>query len=512
MDTPRRAGPPGRPALGRLPAGAASLEMARFVQSALTQGLHRTGRERCRMRLRPKHPGRRSRSVRRLALLSMCALTTGTLATLSACGTTSQASHPAASTSGSTVHPTSCKPGATKLTFWGWAPGYQLVVNEFNKTHPDICVTLEDNGAGIAEYTKLTAAVRAGAGAPDVAEVEYLELPSLVITHSLVNLVPYGVNAYRSHIVPFAWNQVSQGSAVYAMPGDIGPMAFYYNADLLSKSHIKPPATWAQFATDAAALHRADPSAYLANFDPVETQWLYALMQQAGCFPFKYSGGMHVTIDFTGPAQMAFASYWQRLISAHEINHTSDFSPIFWHNLDYGIDASWLSAAWSPADMAPNLSKTIGDWRAAPLPQESASTGLAGSWGGSTFAVVTGTKHPQQAAEFAEWYGGTLASWKILNSPAAGAFPGYTPLLDSPALQKATIPLSGSSTPNSVFVSTAAHVAPIQWPPFMTEALTEGESVFAGVLNGTETVQHAFQIYQADLVQYAKSQGFSVTQ
>jgi len=235
-------------------------------------------------------------------------------------------------------------------------------------------------------------------------------------------------------------------------------------------------------------------------------------MQEAGCFPFAYSGGRHVTIDFTGSAQMAFASYWQRLISADEINHTSDFSPIFWHNLDSGVDASWLSAAWSPGGMAANVSKSIGDWRAAALPQESTATDLAGSWGGSTFAVIRGTMHPQQAAEFAEWYGGTLASWKILGSPAAGAFPGYKPLLDSPALKNATIPLSGTSKPNAVFVATAAHLVPIHWPPFMTAALTEGQSVFAGVLNGTETVQQAFRTYQAGLVRYAQSQGFDVTQ
>ncbi|HMH57925.1 MAG TPA: hypothetical protein VK537_01965, partial [Galbitalea sp.] len=32
-----------------------------------------------------------------------------------------------------------CGHGATNLTFWGWPAGYNLVVNEFNKTHPDIC-------------------------------------------------------------------------------------------------------------------------------------------------------------------------------------------------------------------------------------------------------------------------------------------------------------------------------------------------------------------------------------
>jgi hypothetical protein len=34
---------------------------------------------------------------------------------------------------------------------------------------------------------------------------------------------------------------VSQGSAVYAMPGDAGPMAYNYNSVLLAKYHITPP-------------------------------------------------------------------------------------------------------------------------------------------------------------------------------------------------------------------------------------------------------------------------------
>jgi multiple sugar transport system substrate-binding protein len=453
---------------------------------------------------------KRARNSRRVTAVATTALA---LAAFPG-GLTATASVASATTTTTTPPTVPCKAGATPLTFWGWAPGYDLVVNEFNKTHPNICVSLENQGAGILEYTKLAAALKAGSGAPDVAQIEYLDVPAFEITHSLLNLVPYGVNSYKSDIVPFAWSAVSQGSAVYSMPGDIGPLGFYYNSVLLAKYHLKPPTTWAQFASEAQALHKADPSAYLANFDPDEGggQWLFALMQQAGAFPFAYSGGTKVTIDFTGPAQTAFANFWQSLIAAGDINHTSDFSPVFWHNLDNAIDAAWIQAAWSPADMAPNVTKTVGAWRAAPMPQEKAGGDLAGSWGGSTFAVVKGTKYPAQAAEFAEWYGGTLASWKILNSPAAGAFPSYKPLLDSPSLADGAIPLSGSSHPNVVYIAAAAHVVPISWPPFMTEALTVGTSVFGGILNGTTTVPQAFATYQSDLVSYAKAQGFTVTQ
>ena len=172
-------------------------------------------------------------------------------------------------------------------------------------------------GAGSPEYVKIADALKAGSGAPDVAEVEFDELPSFEVTHNVVNLVPYGANKYKSDFVPWAWKEVSQGPAVYAMPGDAGPMAFYYNSKLLAKYHITPPATWAQFASAAAALKKADPSAYMTNFSATDLQWVMSLMAQDNAWPFTYSGGSTVGINWTGPAQMKFAAYWQKLLSAH---------------------------------------------------------------------------------------------------------------------------------------------------------------------------------------------------
>ena len=59
---------------------------------------------------------------------------------------------------------------------------------------------------------------------------------------------------------PGPGTQVSQGSAVYAVPEDIGPMALMYQPSVLKKYNLPVPATWAQFASDAVALHKADPA------------------------------------------------------------------------------------------------------------------------------------------------------------------------------------------------------------------------------------------------------------
>ncbi|MGH3293601.1 MAG: ABC transporter substrate-binding protein [Trebonia sp.] len=400
---------------------------------------------------------------------------------------------------------------AVKITFWAWVPGLGRAVTAFNQTHPGICVTQEDVGAGDPEYVAITNAIKAGSGAPDVAEVEYDELPSFVITKSVDNLVPYGANSYKSDFVPWAWQEVSQGAAVYAIPGDAGPMAFYYNSALLAKYRITPPTTWAQFATDAATLHKDDPSAYMTNFSATDLQWIMSLMAQDNAWPFTYNGGSSVTINWTGPAQMAFAQYWQNMLSAHELNSTTDVSATSFADMDKNIDASWLSSAWGPSYFLPDAKSSLGDWRATSLPQWTAGADVAANWGGSSYPVFAQSQHPQQAAEFAEWLNATTASWNITKTAPSLLFPTYVPLLNDPTYKDLNNALSGTSDPNVAFTSAASHISSDQWPPFMTEALNEASTVFAGVQNGKETLQSAFTSFQNVLVSYAKAQGFTVS-
>jgi multiple sugar transport system substrate-binding protein len=446
------------------------------------------------------------------AVTGLAACSSGATSSTAPSGSGSTSSSPSPSSSVTVEAGSSCaSSNAVKLTFWAWVPGMGRAVNEFNATHPGICVTQEDVGAGDPEYVAITNALKAGSGAPDVAEVEFDELPSFEVTQSVDNLAQYGADNYKSDFVPWAWQEVSQGSAVYAMPGDAGPMAFYYNSALLAKYHITPPTTWAQFATAAATLHKDDPSAYMTNFSAVDLQWIMALMAQDNAWPFSYSGGSSVTINWTGAAQMSFAAYWQNLLAAHEVNATTDVSATSFADMDKDIDASWLSSAWGPSYFLPDAKSTLGDWRAAALPQWTAGADVAANWGGSTYPVFKQSQHPQQAAEFAEWLNANAASWAITKTSPSLLFPTYVPLLNDPTFKDLGNPLSGSSDPNVAFTSAATNITADQWPPFMTEALNEASTVFAGVMNGKETLQAAFTAFQNVLVGYAKTQGFSVS-
>ena len=468
------------------------------------------------MRLRLES-GRERPTARRRSVPARTAIAAAGVAglfALAACGSSgssSAAAGQAPATAGSSGG-ADCKPGAVQLTFWAWAAGYNLAVNEFNKTHPGICVTLENVGATSVEYTKIQDAEKAGTGAADIVEMEYFVLPSFEITKTLANLVPYGVNTYKANEVPSAWAQVSQGGGVYAMPVDVGPLAFYYNSSLLSKYHLAVPKTWSQYAAEAATLKKDDAGAALGTVDWTDDQPMLALMQEYGAFPFKWDGGSSLTIDFTGQAETSFASYWQQMIGSGEVGHEADFSAGQWAAWDDESVAARFSPAWGPVGMQLSVKKTLGDWRAAQIPQVTAGQGESGNWGGSTIAVLSSSKYPRQAAEFAEWFGGSAASWKILSGPVAGAYPGYEPLLNSSSFLSQTLKISGTQEYQGVFAAAAKDMTAAQWPPIMNEVNTLWPTVFAGVSNGTETLQQAFTTMQNDLVKYARAQGFSVSQ
>ncbi|HZE31840.1 MAG TPA: extracellular solute-binding protein [Actinoallomurus sp.] len=451
---------------------------------------------------------------RRLAKLTAGPAVALLLAALTGCGSsgTSTGSPGTARASDTVLAGKSCDSSkATKLTFWAWVPGMNRAVEEFNKTHPTICVTLENPGAGVDEYVILNNTMKAGSGAPDVAEVEFAELPSFEVLHYLVDLSKYGLGSERSKFVPWAWQQVTQGSAIYAMPSDFGPAAFYYNAPLLAKHHITPPATWPDFANAALKLHKADPSATLINFAPDDLQWLLDMMAQANASPFGYTGGDSLSINWIGPAQLRFAGYWQNLINAHAVTTINTANTRIPTNLDKGVIAAAIDSAWAPSYFAPNAKKTLGDWRAAPLPQWTPGARVEMDWGGSTYPVFAQSKHPAEAAQFVRWLTATDAAWNIVKTPPSSLFPAYVPLLDSEEFKNITYPVSGSSHPNQVFAAAADHLAPIQWPPFMPAAISQALTTFGSVVNGKQTLAQAFQTFQDQMVKYARAQGFKVT-
>ena len=400
--------------------------------------------------------------------------------------------------------------GVVNLTFWSWVPNLQTSVDLFNKTHSNIHVTWDSVPSGAnGTYAKMFTALKAN-NAPDLGQVEYQFLPTFEATGGLVDLSAYGASSLKSNFVPWTWGQVTQGSAVYAIPQDTGPMALFYRADLFAKYQLPVPTTWDQYAQDAQKLHQADPQAYITDFPPKEAGQFIGYAWQGGANWFKINGqSWSVGINDTASKQVA--NLWQGMLDKHLVNTDPDFAQGWYNDLQNGTDATWISAVWGANTILSNAPKTAGKWKVAPMPQWSAGQNVAGNWGGSTTVVFKSSKHPQEAAQFAEWLNTNQQSVQNMVT-GAQLYPALESALNTPA-SSATMAFYSGQDINQIFKTASEQVdVNFQWGPTMNDVFTALGDQFSNATAGKITLSAALDAVQAATVQGMQKQGFSVSQ
>src|SRR6266480_15724 len=437
------------------------------------------------------------RGIRRFVVeFAMVSVLLVILAPLAACG------------GGSSSQSSSTSSGPVTLTLWDWVPGAANSVKLWNSTHPNIQVKLENVGSGPVEYDKLYTAIKAN-NESDLAQVEFQLLPSFETTGSLVDLAPYGANDVKDQFVPWTWKQVTLGGGVYAIPQDSGPMGLFYREDIFKKYNISVPTTWAQYADAAAKLHAADPNVYITDFPPKQPGWFTGLVWQAGGQLFSING-QSWKVSINNPAAQQVASYWQDLISRKLVKTEPDFTNAWYHDLQTGGVASWVSGVWGAGTISSNAPQTSGKWRVAPMPQWQAGQTVYGNWGGSTTVVFKSTKHPKEAAEFAIWLNSNQPSLDAMIT-GNNIYPAYQPALDSP-LVSGPQAFFGNQAFGQVFKDTSAHInVNFQWGPSMEQVYNDISDNFANAVNGRGTLSDGLNAVQLSTVTYMKKQGFSVT-
>jgi multiple sugar transport system substrate-binding protein len=202
--------------------------------------------------------------------------------------------------------------GVTTITDWSWVPNGQMGVAGFEKVDPSVHIDLTDVGAGSSEYTKLSTAIAAGSGAPCIAQVEYDHLPAYEAKPGLVNIAQYGASQYKSAFPGWVWQLMSNGSAVYALGQDIGPVGFAYRPAIFTKYHLAVPKTWAQFGAEAVTLHKDNPNMYMTYFGNDDAT-MQGLTSQAGGQMFQENGSSW-KVELNNPSSQKVMSFWGNLI------------------------------------------------------------------------------------------------------------------------------------------------------------------------------------------------------
>jgi multiple sugar transport system substrate-binding protein len=399
--------------------------------------------------------------------------------------------------------------GAVTLTFWSWVPGIESEIKLFEKSHPNVRIKYVNAGQGTPQYTKLRTALRSGSGAPDVVQIEFQYIPTFRQIDALADISEYGANKVKDDFVDWTWGQVSEGSGVYAIPQDSGPMGLLYRKDIFDKYGLKVPETWEEFAQEAHRLHQANPNVFMTDFPPNDGGWFTALLWQAGSRPFK-GGGDELTININDSAARKLAEYWQGLIDAGAVDMAPDFNNEWYSALDRGKYAVWISAAWGPVFLSGVAKQSKGKWRAALLPQWNAGEQVSANWGGSTSAVIDQTDYPDEATQFAIWLNHDSKSAKML-ADNSFLFPTLKGLLNSSEFRNKTDAFYGGQEVNRVFAESSEQVdLGFQWSPFQDFVYTQMTEQLGRVSSGEITMTQALDNLQNQVVQYAKSQGFKV--
>jgi multiple sugar transport system substrate-binding protein len=476
---------------------------------------------------------------RRRKLASICAI--GSFALVSACSGSSKpattattpatsaptasaptASAPAASTPaagattpapsvGNTPNP-NANPNAVHISVWAWYPDFKQVVDAFNASHKDVQVDWTNVGTGPDEYAKLKTAFQSGSGAPDVAMVEFQELPTFEILGKLADMGQFGANDDKSLYASWAWGQATNGNKVYAIPVDGGPMALMYRKDLFTKNNIPVPTTWAQYADDAAKIKAVDPNAYIASMGS-DGGWLNGLMWQGGCKPYTYNLAQSKTtvgINLTGPDCKKVLSYYGNLVTKGYMAKDPFFTADAAAALDSGKYWTWAAAGWTPGYLTGSLKKTVGQWGVAPMPQWTAGADAQGDWGGSTFTVTTQSKHQKEATQVArELYGKSAAAWDIgLNQ--AFLYPLVNSVAADPTFANKAYPFFGGQQVNSIFVPVSSKIGDFNYTPFQDFVFGQLVDRNAEAMAGSRSWDSVLDTVQSNVVAYAKQQGFTV--
>jgi multiple sugar transport system substrate-binding protein len=400
----------------------------------------------------------------------------------------------------------------TTLTFWTWVPNIADEVALFEKKYPAIKVDVVNAGQSQPEYTKLSTALQASSGAPDVCQIEYEYIPSFTITDSLLDLRPYGASALKSDFVDWTWGQVTGANGeVWAIPQDTGPMGMLYRQDIFDAHGISVPKTWDEFADAARKLHAADPGVYLTNLSPSDGAAWHGLLWQANAKPYTTTGSSTISLNLDDAASQQVTKYWGGLAQQGVISTDPDFTDAWYTGFDKGKYATWLTAAWGPVFLSGSAQATSGKWRAAPLPQWDASSPASGNWGGSTTAVIKTTKNPIAAAQFAQFLNTDADSTKLFATKQF-LFPSTNAVRSDPDFIDQAPAFYGGQQVNKLFTQISDTVSTtFQWPPFLDEVMTDWtDTVGKALADKTDAVTALAQL-ESQLTTYAKNQGFTVT-
>ena len=285
-----------------------------------------------------------------------------------------------------------------KITFWHSMAGAEktvaALVDGFNKAQDKYEVVPSMVGDYPTANTKIVAAINAK-NTPVMFQAEIGVFPNLAEKDTLADLSRFDKTldpAFVKDFFPAVWNYGVYDGKRYGLPWNSSTPVLFYNANQMRAKGLKPPTTWAEFATVAKALTSRTSKGFIAIAD----SWQFEQMVLS-------RGGNVVTSDgkpnFTSKEVIEALQFLQDLVKSGNAVPRSLGEAQF-AILDFVRTKAYMAIA-SIANWPDILPYSVAfDLGAAPLPK---GTRTIVPFGGAQLVVMKNSSDPEQAGAYEFW-------------------------------------------------------------------------------------------------------------
>lgn len=295
---------------------------------------------------------------------------------------------------------------AQTLTFWTFGPegeAVQALLPAFERTHPDITVSVQQLPLSAAHQKLLTA--YAGGSMPDMMQLGNTWLPEMVALDALAPLdarVRGSTRVAPADYFDSIWATNVIDGRLYGVPWYVDTRLLFYRVDLLKAAGFDhPPRDWAQWRRMLAAL--SDPAAHrygiLLPTNEYEQLMSLALEQPE---PLLRDGNRYGNFESAGfKRALRFYVDTFRLHQAPAISNVVAGNP--WEEFGRGVYAFYFSGPWNIGEFRSRLPASAqSSWDTAPLPGPDGPPGT-GAAGGASLVIVRGSPHKDAAWALIEY-------------------------------------------------------------------------------------------------------------